>query len=242
MILKKGKDLKNVSLFSELNAAELTLIKAHCKEVSFPKDSFILREHDSGGDLYILLSGTAGIILASRDGKEFLLDEIKKGDFFGELSLLDGKRRSAAVVAQSDVRLLILKRESFLKVMAKKTGIAVKLLSVTARRLRGADEKIKMLSFLDVASRVENAIAEIGETDGVRTADGRIKIANVTHRMLAARTGVSREAVTKAVKSLVSKGAVKIKGKDILFYHAALRHRENYLDNLSGVNCDDAEK
>ncbi|MFZ3072974.1 MAG: Crp/Fnr family transcriptional regulator [Thermodesulfobacteriota bacterium] len=242
MVLKKGKELKNVSLFSELDATELALINTHCEEVSFPKDSFILREDDSGGDLYVILSGAAGIVIASRDGKEFLLDELKKGDFFGELSLLDGKRRSAAVVAQSDVRLLMLKRESFLKVMAKKAGIAIKLLSVTARRLREADEKIKMLSFLDAASRVEKAIAKIGETDGVRMADGRIKIAGVTHRMLAVRTGVSREAVTKAVKSLVSGGAVRLSGKGIVFFPVVLRRRENYLDNLSGVNCDDVEK
>lgn len=242
MALKKGKELKNVSIFSELNVAELALINAHCKEVSFPKDSFILRENDSGGDLYIILSGTAGIILASRDGKQFLLDEIKRGDFFGELSLLDGKRRSAAVVAQSDVVLLTLKRESFLKVMTKDSGIAIKMLSVMARRLRGADEKIKMLSFLDAAGRVEKAISEIGETDGVPTEDGGIKIADVTHRMLATRTGISREAVTKALKSLVHGGAVRFKGKDILFHPAALRHSENYLDNLSGVNRDDVEK
>lgn len=242
MAFKKSKELKNVSLFSELNAAELALIKAYCKEVTFPKDSFILREDDSGGDLYIILSGAAGIILANHDGKEFLLDELGEGDFFGELSLLDGKRRSAAVLAQSDARLLTLRRESFLKVMAKSPGIAIKLLSVMARRLRGADEKIKMLSFLDVASRVEKTIADIGAVCGVRTADGRIKIENITHRMLATRTGVSREAVTKALKSLVSKGAVKIKSKDILFSPAALWHRENFLDNLIGVNCDDVEK
>lgn len=208
--------LKNVSLFSSLSRKQLQIIHSNFREVFVPKNTIILQQDEQSFDLYILLSGKVKVALINEDGREVVLDIFKEGDFFGELSFLDNKPRSAAVTAVSDVKMLVLVKDAFLKILKENPDIAINLLSGLAKRLRKANDTIETLTFLDVYGRVAKALIDLANENGEQLPNGCVKIQCPTHQSIANQIGASREAVTKAMKSLKSKGLITMTGKEII--------------------------
>jgi len=91
----------------------------------FKKECIILMETDVGDSLFIISKGRVKISRLSDDGKEVILAILKEGDFFGELSLLDGESRSADVTAIEDSEILMLKREQFFNLLTSHPDISI---------------------------------------------------------------------------------------------------------------------
>ena len=87
--------LKKVPLFAKLNDPDVSQIADQCIRRECPKDQVILVEEEVGQTLFILLKGTVKVTRTSDEGREVIITILKSGDFFGELSLIDGKGRSA---------------------------------------------------------------------------------------------------------------------------------------------------
>jgi len=211
------EDLKPFSfLLGGLSEAHRELIHSSCREVSFPKNTVILQQEEDSFDLYILISGQVKVSRIAEDGREVILAMLKKGDIFGELSLLDQKSRSAMVSATTDVRLLFLPRDAFLKIIRENSDLAITLLAVLSQRLRKANETIQTLTFLDVAGRVAKIIIDLAKNSGEPLRDGFVRVPCPTHQTIANQIGSSRESVTKAIKSLVVNGLISMNGKEII--------------------------
>jgi CRP-like cAMP-binding protein len=101
----------------------------------------IIKEADSGEELYIVL---AGRVVVSRSGQEIV--ELHPGVHFGEMALVDQSPRSATVTARDATRLLVVQRRSFYTLIRKEPVLAVKLLwsfvQVLSRRLRETNEQL----------------------------------------------------------------------------------------------------
>ncbi len=200
--------LKNIPLFKHLKEAQLKEIAARCKNLPYKKGAVVFRKTDPSTDLYIVNSGGLKALLEDDEGDEIVLAQFEKGDFFGELSLLDGKGRSATIVADKDSELSILKKDVFLEVLYKDPKISVELMITLVERLRKADEMIESLAFLEVGERLIRTLLDAAEAEG-KGVHGFLKTAKLTHRELAARIGSSREAVSKCMKVLAAKDIVK---------------------------------
>ncbi len=218
--------IKNIPLFKSLKDAQLREIAARCTVARYKKGDVIFHKTDLGTDLYIVNSGRLKAVLADEEGGEMVLAQFDKGAFVGELSLLDGKGRSATIVVDTDAELAILKKDVFLDLLYKEPKIAVELMATLVERLRGADELIESLAFLEVGERLIRALldAAAGVSSGSM---GFLRAGRVTHKELAARIGSSREAVSKCMKVLSTKGIVKEAGGNILI-------AQNALDRLKG--------
>ncbi len=211
--------LKNIPLFKQLKDSQLREIAARCKSARFKKGDVIFHKTDLSTDLYIVNSGKLKAVLADEEGDEIVLAEFAKGDFFGELSLLDGKGRSATIVAEKDSELSVLQKNVFLEVLYKNPSIAVELMATIVERLRKADEFIESLAFLEVGERLVRTLLEAAEETGPH---GFLKAGRLTHKELAARIGSSREAVSKCLKVLTTKGIVREADENILIARNAL--------------------
>lgn len=207
--------LKQIPLFSRLPEAHLSLIASECREKQFRTGATILTQTDESFDLYLILSGRVKVTLINEDGREVVLDTLADGDFFGELSLLDNKPRSASITTLSDASMLILTQSALFSTIKQHPDIAINLLSVMAKRLRKADDIIESFAFLDVAGRVAKTLHEMARSEGKPQPDGTFKMQNPTHQAIANQIGSSREAVTKAFKPLIDSGFISIQGKDI---------------------------
>lgn len=100
--------LRPVPIFRGLSRGALLQVARKASEASYPSGAVVIREGDTGGCLGIIVKGTVEVRKADR-----VIAELTTGNFFGELSLIDGEPRSADVVAVDDVTLLTLSAASF---------------------------------------------------------------------------------------------------------------------------------
>ena len=158
MVEKMINFLKLVPLFSSLKDDELDAILNHSSKVNYPKNKIIFLENEEGNELYMILKGSVKVVRISESGEEITLAVLQKGDFFGEMSLLDGKPRSATVISDEDSILIHLNKSNFEKVIEQYPRIALKLLKELTSRLRKADDLIGKLAFLNVSGRIAGVL------------------------------------------------------------------------------------
>lgn len=139
--------LKKLDLFSELNFAAIKELTFLADERMFHNEETIFEESTTGRSLMVIISGEVRITQRARISGEETLTVLKKGDFFGEMALLEDLPRSATAIAHSDTFMLEISRDKFLHFIEKDTASGVKILFTLAKilssRLREADVKIK---------------------------------------------------------------------------------------------------
>lgn len=219
--------IKDVPLFRGFNDQHLKLIIDEFKIVSVKQNADIVFQADEGQDFYIILKGNVKVSLLSCDGQELVLTNLGAGDFFGEMSLLDGRARSANVTAGEDSTLAVLKRDAFVDTMKHNKEISYDLLITLVERLRKSNEMIESLAFLDVNERLIKFISKVARKEGLLSDDGTCRVKKITHVELAANIGSSREAVSKALKVLAYKGAIVTKEGCHIISPAVLKQMED---------------
>ena len=127
--------LAKAGLFADVDADGMARIAARAVEVDFPADHVIARRGEIGTRFFVALNGCARVI---RDGET--LARIGPGEFFGELSVLDGRPRVAQVVADGPTTCLALASWDFEAVLREEPGVALAVLRELARRLRDLTE------------------------------------------------------------------------------------------------------
>lgn len=210
------KFIATVPLFRNFSDVHLKHITEEFKTLKINKGKTILFQSDDSTDLYIVLEGQVRISLVDAGGGELVLTTFKKGDFFGEMSLIDGKPRSASVIADEATLLGVLKREKIFNVIKKDPLTAIEFMEALVERLRNANEMISALAFLDVNERLLKLFADIIDNDGRKKQDGFYMIKKFTQKELAARIGASREAVSKILRVLSMKGMIEDRGTHYL--------------------------
>jgi CRP-like cAMP-binding protein len=213
--------IRNIPLFKHLKDVQLQELAARCKSAHYAKGDIVFEKTDLSTDLYIVNSGKLKAVLADDEGGEIVLAHFEKGAFFGELSLLDGKGRSATIVADTDAELAVLKQDVFLDLLYREPKISVELMATLVERLRKADEMIESLAFFAVGERLVRALLDEAHPDA-SASKGYLKAGRLTHKELAARIGSSREAVSKCMKVLSAKGITKEAEGQILIARKAL--------------------
>jgi CRP/FNR family transcriptional regulator, cyclic AMP receptor protein len=214
--------LKGVDLFSALDDHQLETIAQMIIEKSFRKSDIILMEDDeSSQSLFIIAKGEVKVVLTAEDGREAILASLKEGDFFGEMSLLDGEPRSATVRAVEDSRLLVIRREDFLAAMKKQPDLALTLLGEMSRRLRKSNRQISSLALMRVYGRVAATLLQLMEERGIRskTKEGKSMIVvkdRPTQQFIADMSGTTRETVSRVLNFFQKKGYIVLDGKDLL--------------------------
>lgn len=126
--------LGSVSLFEGLSKKELGAILRQSKGITFPAGKTIVKEGESGVGFHLIVEGTAKVSVRGRTRAT-----LRRGDFFGELSLIDRGRRTATVKAETPVRTLSLASWEFLPLLDKNPPIARKILVEVCRRLRAVE-------------------------------------------------------------------------------------------------------
>jgi len=213
------ENIKNVHLFSTLEDDELEVISRILYIKDYQKGHVVFQEGEGGDSLYVVLKGNVKVSLYDESGKEYILDIIGKGAFFGELSLIDELPRSANVVTIEDSEFLVIKRNDFIKLLMENPPITVSILRTLSRRLRAADERIKGLAFLSVENRILKYLLDVGEKSGVKVKDYIVIEKGPTQVEIASSCGCSRETVSRMLKSLVQKGMVNVRKRQYTLLH-----------------------
>ncbi|MGH7336787.1 MAG: cyclic nucleotide-binding domain-containing protein, partial [Myxococcota bacterium] len=133
--------LKRVPLFENLNLDQLDAVLRLARDAAFLPGEVIVREGDPGGELFLLLEGSAEAWLDYRGANPQQLSTMPAGSYFGEMAILDDEPRSATVVARESARLLALDGDSLKELVREMPEIAFELLRVLTARVRASDRR-----------------------------------------------------------------------------------------------------
>src|SRR5216117_1492432 len=164
--------LRHVPLFESLDTEAAHELCELLESVDCKAGAVLFRTGDEGDAMYLIEEGKVRICVRAKDGHEVTLTELHRGDFFGEMVLLDGKPRSADARVDEDARLAVLSREHFLSFVRSNPNVALEMLTALANRLRHTDEllrhtatrnvNVEEAAQLTLASRAADLIAEFG--------------------------------------------------------------------------------
>jgi CRP-like cAMP-binding protein len=204
--------LARISLFENLQAEELEQLSALLRSRRYAKGEVIFHQGDIGTALYIVRKGQVAIRLSSDDGKEAILALLDRGDFFGELALLEEEPRSTDAIAREEVDLLSLQREDFRRFLEERPQLAMKLLSALTRLVRRVTQLIHDATFLDARTRLVRVLLELAEHQGQSGADGVVINQRLTQSELANLCGLTRESTNKWLRFYVREGLLTYEG------------------------------
>jgi CRP/FNR family transcriptional regulator, cyclic AMP receptor protein len=164
--------LRNVPLFESLDDEAARKLCQLVESIDCKAKTFLFRAGDEGDAMYVIERGKVRISVQATDGRDMTLTEFCRGDFFGEMALLDGQRRSADAVVAEDARLAVLSRDHFLSFVRSSPNVALEMLTALANRLRHTDELLRHSATRNVnveeaaqrtlADRAADVIAEFG--------------------------------------------------------------------------------
>jgi CRP/FNR family transcriptional regulator, cyclic AMP receptor protein len=164
--------IRSVPLFASLSDEATRELRSLLGTRAVREGTPLFRAGDQGDSMYLIESGRVRISVKGEDRKEIILAELARGDFFGEMALIDGKRRSADAIVIEDAQLAILSRDKFLGFIHSNPVVALEMLSAVFERLRRTDELLQQrvsrnvneeqAKRLTLADRSADVIAEFG--------------------------------------------------------------------------------
>ncbi len=208
--------LKRVHLFECLEQDELAGLASVTSLQRFSQNALVILAEDRGDSFFVIRSGKVKVSVTGPDGREIILSILGDGEFFGELSLLDGHPRSADVTTLERTELLVISRSDFVQVIDEHPVIPTHLVVTLASRLRKSDRQVAGLALLGISERVCSVLLEIAQEQGVETAEGIVIRKRPTHQVLASMAGTARETVTRVMKRLTDDGYIRTDGRTLV--------------------------
>jgi CRP/FNR family transcriptional regulator len=202
--------LEGIPFFSCFSDEELTDVEAIIVEKKYKKNSVILMEDETKSYMYIIFSGKIKVVQTSLRGKEQILVIHKKGDFFGEMSLLDGKTQPATIVAMEDATVGLITKGDFESYFLKNDKALQEIISLLCERLRESWMMLRILSFSDAEQRVRAVLTHVSSLYGVKDLRGTIIPMKLTHKEIADYASLARETVTRLLSSFCQSGEIEI--------------------------------
>jgi CRP/FNR family transcriptional regulator, cyclic AMP receptor protein len=164
--------IRSVPLFASLDDGAAGELRSLLRTRDIAKGTALFHAGDEGDAMYLIESGRVRIAVTDADKKELVLAELARGDFFGEMAIIDGKKRSADAVIVEDARLAVLSRDNFLRFIDDNPKVALGMLSATFLRLRTTDRMLQQRvsrnvneeqkKRMTIADRAADLIAEFG--------------------------------------------------------------------------------
>jgi CRP-like cAMP-binding protein len=183
-------------------AGEDALFQRFGKE--FKRGEVLFKEGEPGNEMYVVQAGKVNITKTVRE-TEKILATLGAGEFFGEMSILNNKPRSAGAVVAEDAKLLVIDPKTFEAMIRGNVEIAVRLIKKLSDRLQEADEQIENLLLRDPNSRVVHHLLQAAIKRGKDTSQGKLVTVNLNE--LHVRMGLTaadvQEAVNKTAKARI---------------------------------------
>jgi len=158
--------LTDVQIFQLLDDAERATLAALFEQRTYSVGETVFHEGEPGDEIFLVTEGRVQLFITSDTGEKIIFGENVRGDVFGEISLLDGGPRTAAAVALERTTVLTLDRDKLLELVQRHPHVAIDLLTVMGRRLRGTDELLRTRT-----ARNLNVEEEAAMTFGEHVAD-----------------------------------------------------------------------
>jgi CRP/FNR family transcriptional regulator, cyclic AMP receptor protein len=192
--------LRCTVLFAGVPTFELDQIAAYSAERRFTPGERLVRRDEPGTSMMILIQGRLRVGATSAEGRELTLSLLGPGSVLGEMSVLDGKPRSADVVAISSGLVLVLERGVVLPFLRSRPELLLRLLQILCDRLRQADAALESLALASLAVRLARTLLILAAEHGTLEPGGTLIRLQMSQGDLATLVGATREGVNRQLR------------------------------------------
>ena len=179
-IIPENDPLAHIPLFANLTLKERTALSLLLKPKRFEPGQPIVFVGDPGLEFFIIEQGRVAITLPDENGREMVLAMLVSGQFFGEISLMDGGPRTATARADTDVTLMELARTDFLAFVHHHPAVAIHMMTVLGQRQRETNEKLRGIKNAnEVIAQKRTAAERVAENLATMFASHRFLVVNL---------------------------------------------------------------
>jgi len=226
----KNEFFKKIQLFSSFTDKEIEQLINKLIIKKFKKHETILYEEDTNEFMYIILFGKVKAVRMTEEGKEIILAVHQAGDFFGEMSLIDGKTTPASVIATEDSLVAIISKKDFYSILLVQNKLTISLLKIFCSRLRKSWDTIQLLNFNNASQRTKMILIMLSDEYGKKSSDGITLNIKLTHQDIAEMTGMTRETVTRILDKWQKTGEITVLKNKFIRLNRSFLQKESILN------------
>ena len=213
--------LADSDLFGSLFDEELDQLVSYGKTTSVPEGNIVFQRGDDGDSLMIVITGRIKISNVSIDGKEAVLNFIEPCNCFGEIAMLDGKKRSADATALVATELFVLRKADMLRFIEAHPDVVWRVMGVLCAKLRRTSEMVEDSVLLTMEPRIARGILRLASDYGRKSPEGiRIEF-RMSQRELGSYVGLARENVNRHLGTWRQRGVLSIENGVITIHDQA---------------------
>lgn len=205
----KMKYLSELIVFQDLTAREMEDLNRITTMSTVSKGRVFYRPEEPGEVLFILKEGRVQLYRISPEGKKLVITTLGAHTLFGEMALLGTKMHNTFAEAVDDCLICVMSRTDLERLILNKPQVALRILEITGKRLREAEERLENMAFKGIPARLASLLMRLaGERDS-------LEIVGLTHQDLAESVGTYRETATQVLNDLKGQGLIEIGRKRI---------------------------
>ena len=199
-------DLRKFPLFANLPEEELKVTSSLLRLRNYSRREIVCRKEDASDGLYLLFTGLLQAVDIAEDGREIGLNLIRPGSFFGELSVIDGRPRSAHVIAIQPSTVGVIPQQAAREVFYKLPATAEAMMKHLAALVRNLSAFRALLAIPNAQQRVYAVLQQLAQ----QMPGGLVAIQNLPKQQeIAIMINTSRETVSRAIAHLVAVGVIE---------------------------------
>ncbi len=210
---KNDNLLEDIPLFANIDREKLALLAKAAIRKKFKRKQMIMDMLSSGHCLYIIHFGIVKVVSTDKDGHEQILAIHKKGDSFGEMSILDGKTLPAMVIALTDCEVCFLSKEKVEEYILNDVQTLRQVTLSLCSRLRESWLQLEVTHFGDAEQRVRTILNLVAAQHGKWTRDGILITIRLTQNNIAAYAGLTQKTVSQILNKLLRKDEIAVNDK-----------------------------
>lgn len=206
---EKLRYLSELTVFQDLSPREMQELNRIITMSTVPRGRVFYRPEEPGEVLFILKEGRVQLYRISPEGKKLVITTLGPHTLFGEMALLGTKMHNTFAEAIDDCLICVMSRTDLERLILSKPQVALRILEVTGKRLREAEERLENMAFKGIPARLASLLLRLAEEQGNN------EISGLTHQDLAESVGTYRETATQVLNDLKAQGLIEIGRKRI---------------------------
>jgi CRP/FNR family transcriptional regulator len=219
MAIRRTKELADFPLFDDLDARELQDLQARSQSRALAKSRLLYLPGDEADCVYFLCSGRVKISRLSDNGKEFILEIIEPGTFFGETGVIGEKPRETVAEALESSSVSAVPAAPFRALLRRRPELLMKLTQVLGSRQKQLEKRLMDVVYKNAPQRLADLLLHLSDSYGVRDSRGILLRIKLSQSALGNFLGVSREIVNHTFSGLRRQGVIEVEQGLVIIRH-----------------------
>lgn len=205
----KMRYLSELTVFQDLSPREMEELNRIITISMVPRGRVFYRPEETSEVLFILKEGRVQLYRISPEGKKLVITTLGPHTLFGEMALLGTKMHNTFAEAVEDCLICVMSRTDLERLILSKPQVALRILDITGKRLREAEERLENMAFKGIPARLASILLRLADEQASDSING------LTHQDLAESVGTYRETATQVLNDLKAEGLIEIGRKRI---------------------------